>query len=182
MSQRTSDVPTTCTLKLEQLVILYMNALVTSTHVEDKRSKIPSSSALLVNVSVGTIDENIRHLRPDVIKTDTEGFDSAVLEGGKKTLCTKHTEQTVPVVLFEKHKLNLWSESEKRLHGIVTWLDTCGYNCYVVGPRLETAKISQGCWHDVWEALTWSNFICAHRVSAERLVSEYDGWAVMDKP
>jgi len=55
-----------------------LNALVTSTDTEDKRTSIPSSSAVLINVSVGTIDENIRHLRPDVVKIDTEGFDPAL--------------------------------------------------------------------------------------------------------
>jgi FkbM family methyltransferase len=135
-----------------------------------------------VDVTVGTLDEDTRELQPDVIKIDTEGYDPGVLEGGKNSFCSEHRNHTVSVIMFEKNTRKLWSETDTRLKDIVSLLDSCEYNCYVVGPNKELAKLSQGCWHEAWEALTWSNIMCAHRTVARSLVNELDGWVIMDKP
>jgi FkbM family methyltransferase len=96
----------------------------------------------------------------DILKIDAEGFDPDVLRGSQQVLEQKKTK----LLIFEYHKLNLWSESHPNkdtLENVVKNMDLKGYDCYLLG-KDSTFRLT-GCWNPLFEFRKWSNVVCAAR-------------------
>ena len=91
----------------------------------------------------------------DWVSIDTEGYDSAVLDGAVRTL------PFTRVVSFEYHEIGQWRSRQLRTY--VEKLDAqFGFDCYLEYDRW-LVRLNGGCWVPSYEFHQWSNVVCANR-------------------
>lgn len=113
-------------------------------------------------VPMRTVDEliqmyNIEHI--NILKTDTEGHDPAVLSGAMGAF----KRGIVDMYTFEYHGLGPWLSH--KLEDVVALLDSHGMTCYFDAKPMAEGSLWRltGCWDPSYEAHAWSNVACVRR-------------------
>ncbi len=114
----------------------------------------------LNEVPVYTLDDFVRqrgisHI--DVVSIDTETHDPFVIRGMAKTLGAG----AIDLLCFEMNDAKVAPD----LQPLVILLDTFGYDCFLVGPRV-LLLLSNRCWHDTYASSIQQhgfNVLCVRR-------------------
>jgi FkbM family methyltransferase len=114
-------------------------------------------------VDVRTLDdvaEQVGFEKVDFVKIDCEGYDFHVLRGAGRLLKT----QAIGVVQFEYNRP--WALSGSTLGSAIQWLNTFGYEVFVLTPR----GVSSFDYTKFGDFFAYSNFVAASPQSRELLV------------
>lgn len=135
------------------------------------------------DVRVTTLDEHFRDYNEtlDILKVDVEGYEPAVLRGAEGLL----RKGMIGTILFEYGHCwsgsgAVWDTSMVNLGTTVQWLDSLGFDCYLIGgENEELLRLTGGCWVSDYETWSWSNILAVSRSVRPKLSAK---WAAKARP
>lgn len=135
--------------------------------MEERRRQFDAVPILSVDRLIQNITSSNTKPIVDILLIDAEGSDAEVIRSADISL----RNGLIRMLVFEYHSECPWGRTS--LKAVVGRLSAASYSydCYFEGTG-RLWKLTDGCWHDLYEIRQWSNVMCLLRGDIWHTIAE----------